>query len=381
MDGLLFRQWRRGKLEQASQINCENRLCVPSKFRVKLLGLAHRDNISSGHGERKRTSEILSRHFYWPNISLDIKNFVASCDVCQKVGRNRDVKRAAMMQVPIIEEPWSRVICDLTGPMNETNVGYRYIVSVVCAATRYVEATAIKSAETEEVAGALIEIFSRLGYPKEIGTDQGREFVSRLIEQLWRLTGVKHRVGSAYHPESQAIVERYHETLKQGLRAMLVEFPDLTWDKTLPYVLFTIRSTENRSTGFSPGQLMFGREFRAPLSLVREQWENGLLPGETPVAYVIDVLEKQAAALKLAGEKQKVESQKRKEYYDKNTCSREFKEGDEVMTLRHDRKHKLQCLWAGPYKIVKRLSPVNYILENKPGKHKLLHINQLKALE
>ena len=53
--------------------------------------------------------------------------------------------------------------------------------------------------------------------------------------------------------------------------------------------------------------------------------------------------------------------------------------GDEVMTLRHDRKHKLQCLWAGPYKIVKRLSPVNYILENKPGKHKLLHINQLKA--
>lgn len=374
---LLYRQYSNQKLD-GNAINDNKQICVPKEFRVKLLNLAHGGTPLAGHFKSSKTAQKLQENFYWPGLQKDVREFCDSCVACQRVGTSRDRKRAPMIEVPIVEEPWSKIFVDLTGPLPETSRGNKMVLSVICAATRYCEAVPLPSGDTQTVVDALIDIFARLGYPREIQTDQGTTFVSRLIEQLWRVTGVKHTVGSVFHPESQGIVERFHGTLKQGLRALGVQFPDLEWDEGLKYVLFAIRTTVNSSTGFSPGELMFGRKFDGPLNLVRGQWECGLFKNEVPIEYVTNILTKHAAALDSAVETQKEKSAKRKKNYDRKTTLRTFSTGDLVMVLRHDRKNKLDTYWSGPYKILKRYSDVNYAINRGRDKHQVFHINQLK---
>ena len=77
-------------------------------------------------------------------------------------------------------------------------------------ATRYPEAFALKSVDAEHVAEALMTMFSRVGVPKEILTDQGTNFTSKLLAELYRLLQVKAVRTSPYHPQTDGLVERFN---------------------------------------------------------------------------------------------------------------------------------------------------------------------------
>ena len=93
--------------------------------------------------------------------------------------------------MPIIEEPFSRLSMDIIRPLCRSRTGFKYVLVLSDYATRYPEAIPLKSIDAEHVAEELIKILSRMGIPKEILTDQGSNFTSQLLAELYRLLHVK----------------------------------------------------------------------------------------------------------------------------------------------------------------------------------------------
>ncbi|CAM4665883.1 unnamed protein product [Lepidochelys olivacea] len=283
--GFLYREW--APTREVESCGIRRQLVVPQKYRRRLLYLAH-DIPLAGHQGIRRTRQRLLQNFYWPGVFTTVRQYCRSCDPCQRVGKARDKGKAALRPLPIIEEPFQKVAMDIVGPLSKTTrSGKKYILVVVDFATRYPEAVPLASIEADTVADALLTIFSRVGFPKEVLTDQGSNFMSALLRCLWEKCGVRHDWASAYHPQSNGLVERFNGTLKMMLKTFMDQHPQ-DWDKYLPHLLFAYREVPQESTGFSPFELLYGRRVRGPLDLMRDEWEGKATPdGESVVEYVL----------------------------------------------------------------------------------------------
>lgn len=113
--------------------------------------------------------------------------------------------------------------------------------------------------------------FSTFGLPKCILLDQGSNFMSTMFSQVMRELSVNHQISSAYHPESQGVLERFLQTLKSMLRKYCVEL-NREWDEGLPLLLFAFCEATQESLGLSLVELVFGHMVLGPLRLMRERW-------------------------------------------------------------------------------------------------------------
>ena len=113
-------------------------------------------------------------------MTVDIRNFIKYCHICQiKAPIGRD-KPAPFQCMPLIKEPFQRVVIYLVGPLPGTKNRYEYILTMVDMATRWADATPLRKITTDKVAEALCDIFTRVGFPKEIQSDRGQQFRSHL---------------------------------------------------------------------------------------------------------------------------------------------------------------------------------------------------------
>lgn len=103
----------------------------------------------------------------------------------------------------------------------------------------------------------------RHGVPGEILSDRGANFLSKLMSELYNLMGIHKANTTAYHPQSNGLVERFHCTLTNML-AKTVERHGKDWDERLPYVLYAYRASLQTSTRESPFFLLYGRDSRLP---------------------------------------------------------------------------------------------------------------------
>ena len=133
----------------------------------------------------------------------DITSFCRSCDVCQKTTAKGSVSRVPLGDMPLIDMPFRKVAVDLVGPiLPPSEKGHRYILTLVDYATRYPEAVPLKNIETETVAEALLDMYSRLGIPEKVLSDLGTQFVSKCMEEVSRLLSIKRLTTTPYHPSA-----------------------------------------------------------------------------------------------------------------------------------------------------------------------------------
>ena len=180
---------------------------------------------------------------------------------------------------------------DIVGPLPRSQTGNGYILVLCDYATRYPEAIPLRTIDAEHIAEQLIGVFARVGVPQEILTDQGSNFTSQLLAELYRLLHVQSIRTSPYHPQMDGLVERFNQTLKSMLRKS-VDKEGKNWDKMIPYLLFAYREVPQSSTGFSPFELLYGREVRGPLDILRQTWETNTRSDESVVNYVLSMREK-----------------------------------------------------------------------------------------
>lgn len=113
------------------------------------------------------------------------------------------------------------IAMDIVGPLPRSKSGHKYILVLCDYANRYPEAIPLRSIDAEHVAEELIKVFARVGIPQEILTDQGSNFMSQLLAELYRLLHVHSIRTSPYHLQTDGLVERFNQTLKSVLRKVV----------------------------------------------------------------------------------------------------------------------------------------------------------------
>lgn len=357
----------------------KHQIVIPQNYRIKLISVAH-DVTMSGHRGIEKTLSKLQQHFFWPKQKTDVKKFVKSCHECQIAGKaGHHPKKAPLIPVPVLGEPFQKIQIDCVGPLPVTKARNVYILTVLCTATRYPEAFALRNIKATTICETLKDFFSHYGFPIIIQTDQGSNFMSNQFEQLLKELGVKHVTSTPYHPMSQGAIEKFHCSLKTMLRTFC-QNNEKDWDKILPMLLFAVRDCVNESLGFTPFELVFGHEIRNPLKIFKENWLDNEVTQTNLLCYVQDFKDKLLNAWDSA-QKHLDESQTdMKEWYDRNSRERSFSIGDKVLALLPVRNSPFTAKYGGPYKVLKCLNSVNYVIET-PDRRKskqLCHINMLK---
>ena len=212
--GLLYRQFTKG-----NKVTLQ--LVVPEGFRENVLRVAHETLLTEHLGIKKTLDRVVSE-FFWPGVCGDVARFCKSCDICQRTIQKGRVTKVPLEKMQLIDTPFKRVAVDIVGP-NEpcSDKKSRYILTMIDYARRYPEAVALPSIETDSVAEALVEIFSRVGIPDEVLKDCGSQFTAEVMKEVSRL----QLTTTPYHPMCNGLVERFHATLKQMLRRMCAERP------------------------------------------------------------------------------------------------------------------------------------------------------------
>ena len=249
----------------------------------------------------------------------------------------------------------------------------------MCASTRFPEAITLRNIKTKTIVKALVKFFTFVGLPKSVQSDQGSNFMSGVFQQVMHELGIKQYRSSAYHPESQGALERFHQTLKNMIRSYCFDTKK-DWDEGIHLILFAVRESVQESLGVSPFELVFGHTVRGPLKLLKEKLSS---QEDTPLnllQYVSDFQNRLLTACEAAKSYLKNAQGKMKQNYDKNTKERSFKSGDKVLALLPIPGRPLQARYLGLYTVEKKASDLNYIIitPDRRKQKELCHINMLK---
>eukprot|EP00253_Pinus_taeda_P004185 PITA_04185 len=177
------------------------RICVRDKEVFDILLTCH-DGPFGGHIASKRTGfKILEGGYYWPTLHQDVRRYVSQYDRCQWMGKPTP-KDEIPLQPQVTLEPFEKWGMDFVGPINPHSNQKQYIIVCTDYLTKWVETRAVKVAPEEKVVELLREnIFYKFGYRRELVTDQGSQFTSNLIEDLFTHHKIKHRTSTHYHPQ------------------------------------------------------------------------------------------------------------------------------------------------------------------------------------
>ena len=155
---------------------------------------------------------------------------------------NQTIPKAQLQPIPACDEPFSRILIDCVGPLPRTKSGNEYLLTIMCTSTRFPEAIPLRNIKTKSIVK---------GLPKSVQSDQGSNFMSGIFQQVMHELGIKQYRSSAYHPESQGALERFHQTLKNMIRSYCFD-TEKDWDGGIHLLLFAVRESVQESLGFSP---------------------------------------------------------------------------------------------------------------------------------
>ena len=378
INGILMRKWRPPTVPAGDIWAVHHQIVVPKPYRKQILQLAHDVPLAGHLGVRKTYDKILS-HFYWPRLKTSVSNYCKSCHTCQMAGKpNQIIPKAKLQPIPVLHEPFSHILIDCVGPLPKTRSGNQYMLTIMCTATRFPEAIPIRNIKAKTILKELTKFFTTFGLAKTVQSDQGSNFMSGVFQQVMQQLNISQIKSSAYHPESQGALERFHQTLKSMIKKYCLE-SEKDWDDGIPLLLFAARDSVQESLGFSPFDLVFGHPVRGPLKLLKEKFLSAdkclnLLK------YVTDFRHKLLRATELAKESLKSVQDKMKAHYDKKAIHRSFEPGEKVLVFLPVVGSQLQARYHGPYIISRKVSDLNYVVET-PDRRKscqFCHVNMMK---
>ena len=255
-NGILMRKWRPYDVPADDEWAVYHQIVVPKSYRHEILSIAH-ESPMSGHLGINKTYHKIINHFYWPGLKSDVSKYCKTCHTCQMVGKpNQTIPKAQLHPIPAFDEPFSRILIDCVGPLPRTKSGNEYLLTIMCTSTRFPEAIPLRNIKTKSIVKALIKFLTFVGLPKSVQSDQGSNFMSGIFQQVMHELGIKQYRSSAYHPESQGALERFHQTLKNMTRLYCFD-TEKDWDEGIHLLLFAVRESVQESLGFSPFELVF----------------------------------------------------------------------------------------------------------------------------
>ena len=218
-DGLLWKvdgpkKDRKGRPKRTDEEtpNIGDRLYVPPPLREPLIREVHGGRFG-GHYAIENTRATLARHYFWPGMYHDVRQFYYNCHLCMQHKRGQ-IPPAELEPIEI-NWPWSVVSVDAVGPIAVPSPeGNIYILVFVDHFTKYCECVPVKELTAEVFADAFVyNVVARHGCPEILHSDRGTNFAAELSEEVCKLFGVHKTFGTAYHPATQGQVERMNSII------------------------------------------------------------------------------------------------------------------------------------------------------------------------
>jgi transposase InsO family protein len=359
------------------------RLAIPNnkELRTLLLHECH-DSIIVGHLGTEKTLELVQRNYFWPRMGKDIKNYVTSCDSCQRNKASNQAPAGLLQPLDIPERRWDHITMDFVVQLPKTTKKHDAIVVFV---EKLSKRTYFIPTTTDVTAPQVAEIFFNTifknhGLPKVIISDRDPKFTSRFWKALFEKLGTKFAMSTSHHPQTDGQTERMNRTMEEMLRAY-TNYQQNNWDELLPAVEFAYNNSKNLSTGFTPFEIDLGQHPNTPTTFAAGK--------QTNVAATDDFLLRWENIINLTKDNLRLAQERQQQYANKHRRELTFEEGDKVLvnainindpvqTNRPTRK--LAPKFMGPYKIEKVISTTAYRLKLPSNLkiHPVFHVSMLK---
>ena len=328
---------------------------VPEKLQRKVFSAIH----DLGHLGIKATRKAISDSFVWHTMSKDIANWVSECQGCQasKVFRHN---KSELQRFPNSSGKF-HIHIDIVGPLPQSN-GFSYILTVVDRFSRWPAAIPLQGITAQQCAEALVHGWiQNYGTPISIVTDRGRQFTSALWSELCQVLGTTHGTTTAYHPQANGLVERFHRQFKASLMAQAGRTED--WFQSLPLVMLAIRTAIKEDLQVSAAQIVYGEKLRLP---------GAFFPTTTTQSQLgsyAQTLEKCMHDLEYI----------QPQWHNKNTSNsiKDLKDCTHVFVRVDGVKAPLQQPYKGPYRVVKKYDK-SFVIELPNGSTNTVSIDRLK---
>ncbi|GFW40139.1 hypothetical protein TNCV_5118221 [Trichonephila clavipes] len=333
-------------------------LVIPEMRKRKILEFA-RESVFGAHLGAHKTIQKIKFSFYWLGMVKEIKAYCSSCHGCQLRKVICSVDKIPITPVSRPELPFQVVNVDLIGPVDPvSSQGHKYILCLMDQHSRWPEAIPLKSLTAKSTCEAPLEIFSRTGIPEVIVMDNATNFTTSLTQEFLKILGTCPRFSTPYHPEGNGLIERWNQTLKNMLHHIIRE-EGRSWHRHIPVLLWAYREVPNATTGTPPFLLIYGRDPKRPLSILKSIWTGNTLLTLNMKGSVESYLKKLKEKLEVATHKAKLTSDVLQgsyaKYYNRQKKHREFAPGDQVLVLIPDSTNKLYARRTDPVKVVKRI--------------------------
>jgi ribonuclease HI/transposase InsO family protein len=243
--------------------------CISVAEGQELLQEIHLGACGHHAAPRALVGNAFRQGFYWPTVVADATRIVRTCEGCQFYARQTHLPAQALQTIPITW-PFDVWGLDLVGPLQKAPGGYTHLLVTIDKFSKWIEVRPLNSIRSEQAVAFFTNIIHRFGVPNSIITDNGTQFTGRKFLDFYEDHHIRVDWAAVAHPMTNGQVERANGMILQGLKPRI--YNNLNkfgkrWMKELPSVVWSLRTTPSRATGFTPFFLVYGVEALLPTDL------------------------------------------------------------------------------------------------------------------
>ncbi|GKA43453.1 putative reverse transcriptase domain-containing protein [Tanacetum coccineum] len=328
-------------------------------LRTVIMHESHKSKYSIHPGSDKMYQDMKKLH-WWPNIKADIATYVNKCLTCAKVKAKHQRPSGLLVQPEIPQWKWENITMNFITKLPKSSQGYDTIWVIVDRLTKSTIFVSMRETYPMKklVRIYLKEVVTRHGIPVSIIYDRDPRFASNFWRPLQKALGTNLDMSTAYHPQTDGKSERTIQTLKDMLRAYVIDFGK-GWVNHFSIVEFSYNNSYHASIKAAPFEALYGRKCRSPIC-----W---------------------------AEIKQRIQAarDRQKSYADLKRKPMEFQVEDRVMlkvspwkgVVHFGKRGKLNPRYVGPFKVLEKVAAISYKLElpqELSRVHNTFHVSILK---
>jgi len=353
-------------------------VCIPddSELKKQILQECH-DAPAAGHFGIAKTSDLVSRTFYWPSMWRYIKDYINGCDTCQRTKSSTHKPYGLLQPLPVPDCPWTSVSMDFITQLPPSN-GYTAICVFVDRFTKMAHfAPTHDNINAQDTVRLFLErVFSAHGLPDDIVSDRGVTFTSAFTSTIFKALGINQKLSTAYHQRTDGQTERVNSILEQYLRGY-IDYQQMDWSTLLPIAEFAYNNTTHSTTGTTPFFANLGYHPKFTITIPRVSKDNA--PAQERVQTLKNLYAEMQLNIHTAIE------QHTRNFDTRAQPQPNLQVGDlvwlDARNLQTNRPcKKLDYKRVGPYRILEKIGTRSFRLDLPPTTklHPVFHVNLLE---
>jgi transposase InsO family protein len=256
VEGELYKRAASGVLQQ----------CIPIPQGRELLRDIHTGVCGHHAVPRTLVGNAFHQGFYWPTVVADASEIMRTCEGCQFYARKTNLPAHSLQTIPVTW-PFAVWGMDIVGPLRNAPGGYTHLLVAIDKFSKWVEVCPITNLRAERAVTFFTNIIYMFGVPNSIITDNGSQFTGRKFLEFCDKFHIRMDWAAVAHPQTNGQVERANDMILQGLKPRIFDQLNKSgrkWLQELPTVVWSLRTTPSRSTGFTPFSLSMARRPFSP---------------------------------------------------------------------------------------------------------------------